>query len=188
MDIVLLSGSNAGKKTRAAIDQLHQQFQEEEASAHLQLFDLKEIDQIFADGRNYLDYGGELTSMLTAIMQADALVIGFPVFQASIPAALKNVLDMLPPKALLHKAVSIVSTAGSSHHQLVAEYQLKPILSYLKASVVPSYVFIHERYFENGKIISEDVNFRLKDLVYDTLMQIDAIQAMKEREEDLLGF
>lgn len=188
MNIVILSGSNAGRKTCAAMDVAYQQFQEEEASAKLKLFDLKDMDMPWADGRNYLDYSGPIAELLLAIMQADALVIGFPVYQASIPAILKNVLDMLPTQALKYKAVAVVATAGSYHHQLVAEYQLKPILSYLKASVVPSYVFIHEKDFDQGQIINDNVNFRMKDLVHQTLMHIHAVQAMKEKEEDLLGF
>lgn len=188
MNIVLIAGSNTGRKTRGAIDIAAEAFKDIESDIDLQVFDLKEIDHQLADGRNYLDYGGDMTEIASAIMQADALVIGFPVFQAGIPAALKNVLDLLPRRALMNKAVSIIVTAGSNYHQLVAEYQLRPILDYLKAHVVPSYVFINERHFDGGKIISDDVKLRIHDLARDTLLLGHGLEAMKQKEEDLLGF
>lgn len=188
MNIVLIAGSNTGRKTRGAVDIATKAFQEADSSTNLQVFDLKEMKHQLADGRNYLDYGGDMTEIARAIMQADAIVIGFPVFQAGIPAALKNIFDLLPRHALLNKAVSIIVTAGSNYHQLVAEYQLKPILNYLKAHVVPSYVFINERHFNGGEIINDDVKLRIQDLVMDTLLLGHGLEAMNKKEEDLLGF
>lgn len=188
MNIVLIAGSNTGRKTRGAINVATEEFKKEAPEANLQIVDLKEVESVWADGRNYLDYGGDMTDAATAIMQADALVIGMPIYQAGVPAVLKNLLDILPRKALLNKAVSIIATAGSNNHQLVPEYQLKPILNYLKASVVPSYVFINERYFENGQIINDDVTFRIQDLVTDTLVLVHGLAAMEEKESEILGF
>lgn len=188
MNIVLISGSNAGRKTKVAVDAAEEAFHNNFPDVKTRVFDLKEIDMIFADGRNYLDYGGDMTELAEEIMQADGIVIGMPVYQAGIPAVLKNILDMLPDKALLNKAVSLIITAGSDHHQLVGEYQVKPILSYLKAEVVPSYVFINDKHIIEGELISDDVRFRIADLVMDTALSVKGIQTMLAKEEDILGF
>ena len=47
------------------------------------------------------------------------LIIGTPVFQASIPATLKNIFDLLPVNALQEKIVSMLVTAGSPKHYLI---------------------------------------------------------------------
>jgi FMN reductase len=62
-------------------------------------------------------------------MDADAIIIGTPIFQASIPAALKNVFDLLPTSAFLDKVVGVIATAGSSKHYLIPAQHLLPILT-----------------------------------------------------------
>ena len=111
------------------------------------LLDLADYDMQFSDGRNYLTYTGDTKYIAETVMNADALIIGTPIFQASIPASLKNVFDLLPEKALRDKVVSMVVTAGSPKHYLIAEQQLRPILSYMKAQLVHTYVFIEEKDF-----------------------------------------
>ena len=54
----------------------------------------------FSDGRDFRDYEGDTKRVAEVIMAADALIIGTPVFHASIPATLKNVFDLLPQNAL----------------------------------------------------------------------------------------
>src|SRR5699024_11761742 len=75
------------------------------------------------------------------VCSSDLIIIGTPVFQASIPAALKNIFDLLPQNALRDMVVSLFVTAGSSKHYLMIEHQLMPILTYMKAHIVPTYVF-----------------------------------------------
>src|SRR5699024_3206257 len=112
--------------------------------SEITLLDLAEYQMQFSDGRNYLEYEGDTKYIAETVMNADALFIGTPIFQASIPASLKNVFDLLPEKALRDKVVSMVVTAGSAKHYLIAEQQLRPILSYMKAQLVHTYVFIEE--------------------------------------------
>lgn len=188
MKIVLLSGSNAGSKTRIAIDSANASLERDFPSVEIEIIDLKEKDMLFADGRNYLDYGGDATDVATTIMKADAIIIGMPIFNAGIPAALKNVLDLLPQKALYHKAVGILETGGSNNHFLVGEYQLKPILNYLKAQIVPTVTFINEKHFQKGEIANHDIHLRIGDLVTDTVLLAESIGFIEEKEAELLGF
>lgn len=188
MKVLLLSGSNVGSKTRTAMDAAQKVLSEQHPDAESRLIDLSEMDMVFSDGRNYLDYEGDTKDIAQSVMDADALIIGTPIFQASIPAALKNVFDLLPTKALLDKVASILVTAGSSKHYLIAEQQLKPILNYMKAQVVPTYVFIEDRNFLGNDIVSDDVLFRIGDLVADTMLMVETYKEMKQKEEASFGF
>ena len=62
---------------------------------------------VFSDGRNYWEYEGDTKYVTETIMAADAIIIGTPVFQASIPAHLKNIFDLLPVNAFRDKVVSM---------------------------------------------------------------------------------
>lgn len=188
MDIVLIAGSNAGRKSRAVIDMANELFDEYEDEINTDVYDLKEMDMPIADGKNYLDYGGEFTELLQSIMNADALLIATPIYNAGLPSALVNAIGALPDKALQKKAIGIIVTAGSNNHYLVAEYQLKPMLTYLKAQLVPSYVFVNERSFQGSEIIDGDVRFRLQDLITDLVLLTRGVDFMVKEEEKLLGF
>lgn len=96
MKIIGLSGSIVGSKTRTVMDAVAKEIAEKYPEADFQLIDLKDYDLQFSDGRNYLDYSGDTAWVTRQVMEADVMIIGTPVFQASIPASLKNIFDLLP--------------------------------------------------------------------------------------------
>jgi len=75
------------------------------------------------------------------VAQADGLLIATPVYKASFSGALKTLLDVLPERALEHKAVLPIATAGSSAHMLAVDYALKPVLAALKTQEIHQGVF-----------------------------------------------
>lgn len=169
--IVLLAGAIVGVKTRAAIDYIHRVLGERYRDEQVTVVDLAQYDVQFSDGRNYWDYDytGDTRYVAKTVMSGDALMIASPTYQASIPAPLKNVFDLLPRHALRESVVGLAMIAGSPRHYLVAEQQLKPILSYLHAQIVPNYAFIEEEDFDEGIIVNPDVRLRLERLVEDTV-------------------
>lgn len=188
MNIVLLSGSSVGSKTRTAMTYLNQALMNQDDTHHINFIDLKELELVFSDGRNYLDYNGDTLYLTQTLMNADVIFIGFPIFQASIPGTLKNVFDLLPVNAFKDKIVSILATAGSPKHYLIPETQLKPILGYMKAHIMQTYVFIEERDFSNNEIVNDDILFRIDDLVSSTLRTSKAYaQVLKEEEDQYLS-
>ncbi len=188
MKVVGLSGSIVGSKTRSAMNYTMNKLKENYPDIEVELIDLADYEVQFSDGRNYLDYEGDTRYVAETLMEADAIIIGTPVFQASIPATLKNVFDLLPEKAFLNKVVSMLVTAGSSKHYLIVEQQLKPILSYMKAQIVQGYVFIEEKDFLMKEIINDDVLFRLDRLVEDTVVLAETFQKIREAKEAEYGF
>ncbi|UHA75994.1 NADPH-dependent FMN reductase [Paenibacillus sp. 481] len=185
MKIVGLAGSNVGTKTRTAMDYTLQVAREKypDAEIEITLLDLADYDMVFSDGRNYSDYEGDTKFVTETIMAADAIIIGTPTFQASIPATLKNIFDLLPVNAFRDKVVSMLVTAGTARHFLMAEQQLKPILAYMKAHIVPTYVFIEEKDFQRKEIVNDDVMFRIARLVEDTVQLVHAYARIREEKD-----
>src|SRR5690606_31692120 len=181
MKIVALSGSRVGSKTRTAMNYTVKTLTEKYPQVEVAFIDLADYDVQFSDGRNYLEYEGDTKYVAETIMNADGIIIGTPIFQASIPATLKNVFDLLPEKAFQDKVVSMLVTAGSPKHFLIIEQQLKPILSYMKAQIVQSYVFIEEKDFYRKEIVNDDVLFRIDRLVEDTIILLETYTSIRKQ-------
>ena len=122
--------------------------------------------------------------MVQKILDADALVLASPIYNASIPGALKNVLDLLPIDSIKDKVVGIIVTAGSDKDYRVAQYHLMPVLDYMKASVLTKYVFIEENSFINGQLEDDDVYFRLKALARNIEEEVVQVKAALEARYD----
>ena len=183
MKIVGISGSIVGSKTRTAMNYTVKEVTKKYPEAEVTLLDLADYEVQFSDGRNYLDYEGDTGFITKTIMEADAIIIGTPIFQASIPATLKNIFDLLPVNAFRDKIVSIVVTAGSPKHYLIAEQQVKPILAYMKAQIVQTYVFIEEKDFHRKEIVNDDVLFRIERLVEDTILLTTTYTMIRKENE-----
>src|SRR5699024_7897305 len=112
MNVVILSGSTVGSKTKLAMELVSRKVAALYPEAEITFIDLAQKQLVFSDGRNYFEYEGDTKFVTESIMRADAIIIGTPIFQASIPGSLKNVFDLLPVDALREKVVSIVVTAG----------------------------------------------------------------------------
>ena len=188
MKIALLAGSKVGSKTRTAMDYTIKIANEKYPDAEITLLDLAEFEMVFSDGRDYREYEGDTKYVTETIMAADAIIIGTPTFQASIPATLKNIFDLLPVNAFRDKVVSMFVTAGTAKHYLMVEQQLKPILAYMKAQIVQTYVFIEEKDFYRKEIVNDDVLFRMERLVEDTVLLVDAYVGIRKVKDEEYGF
>jgi FMN reductase len=70
-----------------------------------------------------------------AVLQADVLVVGTPVYKASYTGLLKGFLDVLPPSTLRHTVAVPVTVSAAPAHRLLAEQALRPVLAELGASL-----------------------------------------------------
>ncbi|WP_296603225.1 FMN reductase [Nocardioides sp.] len=84
---------------------------------------------------------GELAEAIATVRRADALVVVTPVFSASYSGLFKTFFDVLEPGTLDGKPVLIGATAGTPRHSLVLEHALRPLFTYLHATVAPTGVF-----------------------------------------------
>ncbi|MCJ7857361.1 CE1759 family FMN reductase [Corynebacterium kalidii] len=74
--------------------------------------------------------------------RADALVAATPVFQGSYAGLFKMFFDTLDKHALRGTPVTLVATAGTLRHSMVLDYAMRPLLSFLQATVLPTGVFV----------------------------------------------
>ncbi|GAA1021097.1 oxidoreductase [Acrocarpospora pleiomorpha] len=82
-----------------------------------------------------------LADALDAVTRADALIAVTPIFTASYSGLFKSFFDVLDNTALTGKPVLIAATGGSARHSLALEHALRPLFSYLHATVIPTAVY-----------------------------------------------
>lgn len=85
--------------------------------------------------------GGDLATAIAAVRDADGLIVVTPVFSASYSGLFKSFFDVLEPGTIDGKPTIIAATAGTARHQLALDHELRPLLSYLRAVVMPTGVF-----------------------------------------------
>lgn len=162
MKILLVDGTVLGRKTGAILQEIEGYIQELEPDFDLEIMHFSDYKHQIVDGTELND---DMKKMVAKFEEADAYIFATPIFQASIPGVLKNALDMLHPKALRYKPVSIVANGGTHQHHLVVENQFKPILDYFRALVTPNYVYTHTSHFnDKNEIIDDNVHDRLREL------------------------
>ena len=82
-----------------------------------------------------------LRDVLDRVSSADAVIAVSPIFSASYSGLFKMFFDVLEPDALTGTPVLIGATGGSPRHSLALEHALRPLFSYLRATVVPTAVY-----------------------------------------------
>ena len=106
----------------------------------------------FADGRAPEDFCDDTGTVVQQVMAADMLIIGTPIFRASYTGALKNLLDLLPVEALMGKVCGLIGMGATDHHYLAVDTQLRPVLNWFGAQIVPTSVYLQSRHFESGRL------------------------------------
>src|SRR5580700_10204595 len=135
------------------------------------ILNLAETPLDICDGRSLDAYGEATRQAVARIASAAAVLIGAPVYRASFPGVLKNLLDIAPVEALQGKPVGIVAMGGSPHHYLAVDTQLRQVLGWFGALVAPTGVYLTGVDFHDGALTSESAR---KDLVAlaDTLLML----------------
>jgi FMN reductase len=165
MKILLIDGTIIGSKTGAILEQVKVYIEQLNSELNLEILKLADFNHQFVDGRPLGEYNEDMQRLVHKFEEADGYVIATPIFQGSIPGVLKNAFDLLHPRTMRYKPVSIVANGGTFQHHLVIENQLKPILDYFRCLVTPNYVYTTSSHFGEGNVIvDEDVHDRLREL------------------------
>lgn len=171
LKLVGVSGSLIGSKTSKSVLEVLNAVKRIDPAIEIELLDLKDYDVEFVRGTPLSNYNEDTVKVVNTILTADLLVFGTPIYQASISGALKNLLDHIPQESFKSKVTAIVSTGGSDKHFLVAEYHLKPILTFLKGIVPNGSVFVQNNAFnEDNEISDPDVLSRINSLSEEMLI------------------
>jgi FMN reductase len=107
----------------------------------------------------------DASSSVETVAAASAVVIMSPVYRASIPGALKWLIDELPVNALKFKPVGIAAMGGSAHHYLAVDRHLRDVLAWFGALVAPTSVYATGRSFDGDGVPNDELIAELRLLV-----------------------
>lgn len=126
----------------------------------LEIYDLVDAGPGLGASRR-ADLPPEARAIIEAIEQADALIIGSPVYKGSYAGLFKHVIDFVEPAALAGKPVVITATGGGHRHALVVEHQLRPLFAFFAALTLPTAIYAGERDFSDGALADPDLKARV---------------------------
>ena len=118
----------------------------------------------FADGRALSDYTDDTEAVVERVMAADMCLIATPIFRASFTASLKNLLDLVPVEGLMGKVCGLVAMGATDHHYLMIDSQLRPVLAWFGAHLVPVGIYLQTHQFQDGKLADIDAIAELHTL------------------------
>ncbi|MEH7124975.1 NAD(P)H-dependent oxidoreductase [Bacillus sp. JJ1773] len=171
MKILGISGTIIGSKTAVLVDSVLKIIKTKHPEIDTELLDLRNYEVEFCDGRKPELYNNDTKIVMKAVSEADLYLIGFPIFNGSFPAPLKNIFDLLPPSVFRHKVMGFAANGGTYQHYLVIENQLRPIAGYYRCYVAPSYVYVNHSHFnDKNEIVDEDILNRIKELANELVM------------------
>lgn len=170
MKILGISGSLSEKsKTELAVNAALQYASRQSKKIETDLVALSRNNLLFCDGRNPANYTGDSRTVIDKITDADAIIVGSPIYRGTYSGAFKNLFDLIPNDALKGKAVGLIATGGSDHHYLAIEHQFKPLFGYFNAYTIPGGVYANNSHFSDGQLVDDEILSRLKKLSIETV-------------------
>ena len=160
--LMLIGAATPPGRLAAAIAAAADAIRSEAGDISVDIMNLAETPIDTCDGRPLDGYGPETRRAVYRIAAAEAVLIAAPVYRASFPGVLKNLLDIAPVGALQAKPVGIVAMGGSAHHYLAVDTQLRQVLGWFGALVAPTSVYLTGADFRDGELTAEGAR---KDLV-----------------------
>jgi FMN reductase len=106
-----------------------------------------------AVSRSHLSDSAE--GMLTAVEQADVLLVTTPVYRGSYTGLFKHFFDFIHQDALIDKPVLLAATGGSERHALMIDHQLRPLFSFFQARTLPLGVYATDQDFDGYRLQNE---------------------------------
>ena len=142
---VLSAGLGVPSSSRLLADQLAAAAKQRlEAAGDTAEVDVVELRDLAVDiANNFVTgYAGpRLADAIAGVEASDGIVAVTPVFSASYSGLFKSFIDVLDPKSLDGKAVLLGATGGTDRHQMVLEYAMRPLFSYLRTRTAATAVF-----------------------------------------------
>ena len=123
------------------------------------------IDYYTGDGT----FSNTTKQAIKDITEADVWIIGTPIYNSFFSSALKNLFEYIDYKKTAGKTAGLIIVASGNSGFTDVQTLLTQLMSYFNVITNPRAVFVTADTVDNGKIINEDVNSRLEQLVDETL-------------------
>jgi len=142
---VISAGLGVPSSSRLLADQLAASAERQLAAAGYAVdIEVLELRDLAVDIANNFVTGyaaPRLAEVIAGVEASDGLIAVSPVFSASYSGLFKSFIDVLDPKALEGKAVLIGATAGTDRHQMVLDFAMRPLFTYLRTRIAATAVF-----------------------------------------------
>lgn len=142
---VLSAGLGVPSSSRLLADQLAASVERKLVAAGYSVaVDVVELRDLAVDIANNFVTGyaaPRLADVIAGVSDSDGIIAVTPVFSASYSGLFKSFFDVLDPKALEGKAVLLGATGGTDRHQMVLDYAMRPLFSYLRTRTAATGVF-----------------------------------------------
>jgi FMN reductase len=142
---VLSAGLGVPSSSRLLADQLAAAAEHHLADAGFEVkVEVIELRDLAVDIANNFVTGyapPRLADVIAGVEASDGIIAVSPVFSASYSGLFKSFIDVLDPKSLDGKAVLLGATGGTDRHQMVLEYAMRPLFSYLRTRMAATAVF-----------------------------------------------
>ncbi len=142
---VVTAGLSQPSSTRMLADQLTasttRALRAEGVEAEVEVVELREYAHDLADNLLTGFPSIRLGEVVDSVVTADALVAVTPIFTGSYSGLFKTFFDVLDKDALAGMPVLIAATGGTARHSLALEHAVRPMFTYLHATVAPTSVY-----------------------------------------------
>ncbi|MGX1163237.1 FMN reductase [Arthrobacter sp. SLBN-100] len=142
---VLSAGLGVPSSSRLLADQLAASAERQlRAAGYGVTVDIVELRDLAVDiANNFVTgYAGpRLADVIAGVEASDGIIAVSPVFSASYSGLFKSFIDVLDPKSLDGKAVLLGATGGTDRHQMILDYAMRPLFSYLRTRTAATGVF-----------------------------------------------
>ncbi len=157
-------GPTQSSKTLLAVNTALEFSHRHDPSIDIEVINISQLNVQFCDARDPADYEGDARFIIDKIIASDAYIIGTPMYRGTYTGILKNLFDLIPNDAMVGKPVGLIATGGSDHHYLALEHELKPLLGFFLAIVLPGAVYANNADYSQGGIDSEELMAKLQQL------------------------
>ncbi|SDO95072.1 FMN reductase [Arthrobacter sp. ok909] len=163
---VISAGLGVPSSSRLLADQLAASAERQLAAAGYAVdIEVVELRDLAVDIANNFVTGyaaPRLADVISGVEASDGVIAVSPVFSASYSGLFKSFIDVLDPKALEGKAVLLGATAGTDRHQMVLDFAMRPLFTYLRTRIAATAVFAGPQDWGNnddgGSPLSERVD------------------------------
>ena len=83
----------------------------------------------------------KLEAVISTVTGADGVIAVSPIFTTSYSGLFKSFIDIIDPAALTGMPVQIAATGGTERHSLALDHAMRPLFTYLHATVAPTAVY-----------------------------------------------
>ena len=152
-------------KTRTAVEVAVRAAVECEPLLETDIIDLAQERVSILDGRSFdKQYTDDTVDVVNRIKSGTVFLLATPIYRGSYTGALKNLLDHLPLEALEGKVVGLIATGATSHHYLAIDHQLRGVLAWFNAYVLPGCVYLDSSSYSDGELSDQEQAAHLRQL------------------------